>query len=194
LRRQIARPKPVWTDRTVTAALTRLPPRRLLLHRIVTPGTLLTWPSWRCAGSRPSRPVQHISSRWYSTQAYPWEPGVRAVRLLLITMAHYWAEISTPNAFTSRTSAAQNIKLVSVYSTFCLTIESRRPACATNAQVPLRHQEHPLFGLEEALPIPSPICRASIQTPRDLESHMPGEPPSPSGSPPATLNMLLTTL
>ena len=43
LRRQIARPKPDWADRTVIAALARLLSRHLRLHRIVTPGTLLAW-------------------------------------------------------------------------------------------------------------------------------------------------------
>ena len=40
LRRQVTRPKPGWADR---AALARLLPAVLRGHRLVTPGTLLTW-------------------------------------------------------------------------------------------------------------------------------------------------------
>ena len=43
LRRQVAHPKPDWADWAMIAALTRLLARHLRVHRIVTPGTLLTW-------------------------------------------------------------------------------------------------------------------------------------------------------
>ena len=41
LRRQVTSPKPDWADRAMIAALTRLLPKCLRQHRIVTPATLL---------------------------------------------------------------------------------------------------------------------------------------------------------
>jgi len=61
LRRQVAGPGPGGADRAVMAALARLLPGRLGLHRIVTPGTVLAWrrclarKKWACPGG-PGRP------------------------------------------------------------------------------------------------------------------------------------------
>src|SRR6185312_2367394 len=43
LRRAHPRPRLDWADRAVLAALTRLLPARVRIHRLVTPGTILRW-------------------------------------------------------------------------------------------------------------------------------------------------------
>jgi putative transposase len=76
LRRQVARPRPSWADRAVTAALTRLLPRSRRIGLFVTPGTVLRWHA------------DLVKRRWTYKRTQPGRPPTRpTIRELVLRMA-----------------------------------------------------------------------------------------------------------
>jgi hypothetical protein len=148
LRRRTPRPRMSWTDRALTAALTRLLPRPRRLRPLVTPTTILRWHR------------QLVTRRWTTTPSPPGRPAIPAgLRALVLRLA---AENPTdharpPEAADHRWSAvlAQVLKSHRAYLAtpeHCLGAPANPAvAYAPQPEVPTRH------GIR--LPVTPPTAR-----------------------------------
>ena len=92
LQRRTPRPRTTWTDRALTAALTRLLPVRRRLGLLVTPATILRWHR------------QLIARRWTTQPARPGRPAIPAgLRTLIVRLATETAGRVTCAAFLAPT-------------------------------------------------------------------------------------------
>jgi hypothetical protein len=75
LRRQNLRPTLTWADRALLTGLSRLLPRRLRLHRIVSPRTLLRWHA------------QLVKNHWTYPRRQPGRPSIsQSIRDLVLQL------------------------------------------------------------------------------------------------------------
>ncbi len=99
LRRATSRPRLDWADRRVLAALIRLLPGRLRLHRLVTPGTVLRSPlscclrdgpvAQRSAWLMPMRQCRKLLRLSMGRTSLPSSGGISRFRLVRIPRRAY---------------------------------------------------------------------------------------------------------
>ena len=154
LRRTNPRPRLDWADRAVLAALIRLLPRRLRMHRLVTPGTVLRWHR-RLVSRKRTYPNggDRVSASWSVTG-----PAVhRIVRCRPGRRRYRRREDSAPKPQGER---------------LCRTVRAHRPDGGHRPDADLRRTT-PAAG-------PSRV-RAALQ--RTATPSKPPAPPAPAGPP-----------
>lgn len=106
LRRQVALPKPDWADRAVLAALARLLPSYLRLHRIVSLAILLAWHR------------RLVKKKWTYPHA-PGRPPVPHARMPDAWAARKWRHVGDARRGARLSPAAARIRRIVPSPTRC---------------------------------------------------------------------------